>query len=63
MCFVLCIVMYYQIKHQQNAHVLSISFNGPSCFGSTGPSSGCLLLQNVCHNVHVQYTGIYNSMD
>ena len=52
-----------QIKHQQNAYVLRISVYTPTCFSPTGPSSGCVLLQNVRHNVHIQYTSIYNSME
>ena len=47
MCFVPCMVMYSQIKHQQNAHVLCIPFRAPLYFGPTGPSSECLLLQNI----------------
>jgi hypothetical protein len=63
MCFVPCIVMHYQIKHQQNTHVFCISFHASTCFGPSEPSSGCLLLQNICHNVHAQYTSTYNSME
>ena len=36
----------YQTKNQQNAQVLCIALHSPTCFGPTGPSSGCHLLQN-----------------